>query len=304
MADHDKHGIVLLGSKELGLAAAAIIAEVAPGLLTAFVTPYDLGDIRSSHAAIIAWGQANHVPVHTVKNSNELTSMVDALRPRVLIVVGWYRILSPDLLARVPLGAVGIHASLLPKYRGHAPLVWAIINGERETGVTLFHFSDGIDNGDVIDQEEFHIQEADDIESLLVHAKLSTVRLLSKYILKIYDGINPRRKQNDLDATYGGIRRPEDGRINWMSSSSSIYNFIRAQSMPYPGAFSVRSDGAVVRIYRSRIYERPYCGVAGVVGNSIGNSSIIACGTGAILAEHVVVSPESSCPLRHGDRLC
>ncbi|HYO92548.1 MAG TPA: methionyl-tRNA formyltransferase [Pyrinomonadaceae bacterium] len=161
------------------------------------------------------------------------------LRPDILIVIGWYYMLPRSMRELAPLGAVGLHASLLPKYRGGAPLVWAVINGEREAGVSFFHFADGVDDGDIIGQARFEIRDEDDISDVLGKASEASVRLVSEYAPLLASNDAPRIVQNHSLATRVSQRSPEDGLIDWSSRSArQIYDWVRAQTRPYPGAFT------------------------------------------------------------------
>lgn len=173
-------------------------------------------------------------------------SALRSMRPDIIIVVGWYYILPRSLRELAPLGAAGLHASLLPKYRGGAPLVWATINGEPETGVTFFHFADGVDDGDIIGQAKFSIDFADDIASLVGKASQASIKLLSDFVPMLADGTAPRIRQDHLQATSVPQRKPEDGGINWQQSTAAqAYNWVRAQTRPYPGAFTFLRDEKV-----------------------------------------------------------
>ncbi len=164
--------------------------------------------------------------------------VINRWNPDIVLVLGWYHILPPEVLVAPPLGCVAIHASLLPKYRGMAPINWAIINGETETGVSLFYLADGIDNGDVIAQRRVPIEGNDTCATLYDKATRQSVVVLRKFLPRLANGTAPRRKQNDDEATVFPKRTPEDGLIDWRWDSQRILNFVRAQTKPYPGAFT------------------------------------------------------------------
>ena len=165
---------------------------------------------------------------------------ISELRPDLLVVIGWYYVIPKNILKIPPLGTVGIHASLLPKYRGGAPLVWAIINGEQETGVTLFYFDEGVDDGDIIAQKRFPILLEDTIADVIEKARIASVELVREFIPRIAQGTAPRIPQDHEKATYVPQRRPQDGLLRCEEKTAmEAYNWIRAQSRPYPGAFIV-----------------------------------------------------------------
>jgi methionyl-tRNA formyltransferase len=148
----------------------------------------------------------------------------------------------------------GIHASLLPKYRGGAPLVWAIINGEKTTGVSLFYFDQGVDTGDVIAQKKIEISDTDDIRTVYEKATLAAVDVLRESLPLIREGQAPRIPQDHANATIFPQRKPEDGLIDWTRTPDEIRNFIRAQTRPYPGAFTVL-EGKKVTIWDADIVD-------------------------------------------------
>ena len=184
----------------------------------------------------------------------EYAAALRSMRPDIIIVVGWYYLLPRSLRQLAPLGAAGLHASLLPKYRGGAPLVWATINGEQETGVTFFHFADGVDDGDIIGQARFSIDFTDDIASLLEKASHASISLISDYVPLLAAGTAPRTVQDHTQATSVPQRKPEDGQINWnLLSARQAYDWVRAQTRPYPGAFTFLGEEKVT-IWRATMW--------------------------------------------------
>ncbi|MDP4092262.1 MAG: methionyl-tRNA formyltransferase [Bacillota bacterium] len=179
-------------------------------------------------------------------NIEDFNSRVKSLEPDLIIVAGWYYML-PKLLREIaPKGVIGLHASLLPRYRGGAPLVWAMINGEKYTGLSMFYISQGVDTGDIIGQESFEIGESDTIADLLVKTEAAAEVLLEKYLPLMATDKAPRIKQKESDVTIYPQRSPKDGEIDWSWEPQRIRNFIRAQTHPYPGAFTVISGKKII----------------------------------------------------------
>lgn len=176
---------------------------------------------------------------------------IESAEPDVILVLGWYYMIPAKIRTLARYGAWGIHASLLPKYAGGAPLVWAMINGEKKTGVTLFRLSDGIDNGDIISQKSFKIEFEDTINEVYQKAiKASKVILLQA--LKNPEKIR-YRPQDKKAIEVWPQRKPEDGKIDLNMKGIDMYNFIRAQAPPYPGAFIETKDGYKIIIEKCRI---------------------------------------------------
>jgi len=184
----------------------------------------------------------------------EYENQIRNFKPDFILAIGWYYMI-PKKIRDIPrLGCVGIHNSLLPKYRGGAPLVWAIINGEKKIGVSFFYFGEGVDNGDIIAQKEVSITKKDNIRTVYKKATKVALKILETYIPLIKKGKAPRLKQNKNKATYFPQRKPEDGLIDWNKSSWEIYNFIRAQTKPYPGAFFLNKKGKKIKVWASQLF--------------------------------------------------
>lgn len=168
------------------------------------------------------------------------------LSPDLILVIGWYYMIPEKIMQIAPKGSIGIHASLLPKYRGNAPLVWAIINGETKTGVSLFYFEKGVDEGDIISQEEFDIDPKDTIKEVLEKTKTASKNILLQSLPQIANGTSGRTPQDNSKATLFPKRTPKDGLIDWNRDSEAIRNFIRAQTRPYPGAYTIINGKKVI----------------------------------------------------------
>ena len=182
-------------------------------------------------------------------------AFAEALRGQApeLIVVVAFRILPPSVLAIPSRGAINLHASLLPHYRGAAPINWALINGETLTGVTTFFLEEHVDTGAIILQRETPIREDDDAGSL--HDRLSRLgaEVVVDTVRSIEAGIPPRRAQDPAAATPAPKIFREHCMIGWDRPASAIRNLIRGLS-PHPGAFTIH-NGAVVKVYRSAVVD-------------------------------------------------
>ena len=165
-----------------------------------------------------------------------LLQRVKSWRPDVIIVAGWYHMVPRAWREIAP--AFGLHASLLPDYSGGAPLVWAIINGEKRTGISLFQLSDGVDNGPILGQAATEIGDDDTIATVYARIEDLGVELLRTHLPQLADGTAKLHIQDEAGRRLVPQRSPEDGLINWNWSAARVYNFIRAQTKPYPGAFA------------------------------------------------------------------
>ena len=185
------------------------------------------------------------------KRIKDYEPIIKKLELNLILVLGWYYKLPRSLRELSKLGAWGIHASLLPKYAGGAPLTWAIINGETQTGVTLFKLDDGVDDGDIILQRLFKIEENDTIKEVYEKATILSKEILLDSLVNINNiKFTPQDKRNIIIYPQ---RRPEDGEIDLSKTAAEIHNFVRAQSSPYPGAFIIPVDKKKLIIEKTRV---------------------------------------------------
>jgi len=164
----------------------------------------------------------------------------------VLLSVNYLFIIEKDLIKWPDKYAINIHGALLPKYRGRTPHVWAIINNEKLTGITAHLMNEGCDTGNICYQMKVPINKNDTGASILKKFH----KLYPKLILEIFSKIQTNNlklvKQDETKATFFGKRTPDDGQINWGWQKERIYNWIRAQAHPYPGAFTFYNDKKII----------------------------------------------------------
>ena len=164
-----------------------------------------------------------------------------------------YRRILPEYILELPQnGCINLHCSLLPKYRGKAPVNWQIINGEKKSGFTLHYMTKHIDEGNIIYQFEVPISYDDNILSLYRKLENAVEQYLNESIKNIVLGNCSSRKQIISEGSYYGTRKPEDGIIDWSSNAIEIYNLIRAVTKPYPGAFTYL-NGKKILIWKAQI---------------------------------------------------
>ena len=176
----------------------------------------------------------------------------------VLISVNYIFLIQKDLIRLPSKVAFNIHGSLLPKYRGRTPHVWAIINNEVETGITAHLIDKGCDTGDIIEQIKIPIGKGDTGADILKKYSENYIPLVERVMIKIEDGELNLSPQDDLKATFFGKRTPEDGRIDWNWQKERIRNWIRAQAYPYPGAFTFLGSNKIIIdevVFDERGYE-------------------------------------------------
>lgn len=193
------------------------------------------------------------IPVYQpekLSQSQELEELI-GLNADLIVTAAFGQLLPESLLQSPKLGAINVHASLLPKYRGGAPIHQAIIDGEKQTGISIMYMVKKLDAGNIISQQAIDIEVQDDVGSM--HDKLSFLGadLLKETLPSIINGTNDSIAQNDDEATFASNIRREDEKIDWSMSAEAIYNQIRGLS-PWPVAHTIM-DGENLKIYASRI---------------------------------------------------
>ena len=180
------------------------------------------------------------VPLHRVASVNDPSTVqiLQGLELDLLFVIGWSQILHAEALAAARIGVIGAHASLLPHNRGSAPINWAVIRNENITGNSLIWLTEEVDEGRIIDQIAFPITPFDTCATLYNKVADSNRVMIERVLLKLLAGEIPGTVQSAIDEPILPRRRPADGLINWSATSEGIYNFVRALTRPYPGAFS------------------------------------------------------------------
>jgi methionyl-tRNA formyltransferase len=201
--------------------------------------------------SVVEWADKNHIEVFCPPDVNtpDWITKVSRLSPDAVFSFYFRHMLSQDILKIPASGAYNLHGSLLPAYRGRAPVNWAIINGEKKTGVTLHHMIDKPDAGDIVGQKAVEIEFEDTTRTLYDKLCGAAREMLAEVLPLIREGRAPRIPQDVMKGSYYGGRRPEDGRIDWNRPAVVIYNLIRAVTDPYPGAFSFLPGAGKILIW-------------------------------------------------------
>ena len=219
------------------------------GVFTQPDKPGNRGKVTPS--AVKACALAHDIPVYQPAKMRDGTALalLQELKPEMTVVAAYGRILPEDMLAVAPMGCINVHGSILPKYRGAAPINWAILNGEEETGVTIMHMAKECDTGDMILMKKMpipHDMTAEDLFTAL--AKLGA-DAISEAITRIADGTATRTPQNHADATYAPMLSRELSPIDWTRTSRQILDQIRGL-IPWPCAVTTLGT-QTVKVYRA-----------------------------------------------------
>ncbi len=206
-----------------------------------------------------------------------IASLAAELAPDLILSVFYRSMLPESVLGAAKIAALNLHPSLLPAYRGRAPINWVLVNGERETGITLHHMVRRADAGDVVAQRRVPIASRATALSLYLEIEQAGVELLAEALPQVADGTAPRIVQDESKASKVGRRRPEDGRIDWSWPAARIDCLVRAVAPPWPGAFGTIGDRRVEvfagepeeEISASLEGERPAPGTVDRIGERI-----------------------------------
>ena len=200
----------------------------------------------------------HHIPVITPNDANDAATVerVRACHPDFLFSFYYRNMLKAELLSIPKRGAYNMHGSLLPKYRGRAPVNWAVLHGERETGASLHRMVEKADAGDLVAQQHVPILPNDTAHEVMHKVTYAAEKCLHDVLPALIDGSAQHTPLNLQTGNYFGRRCPEDGRINWTRGAWDIHNLIRAVAPPYPGAF-FDFDGARIEVLLSHYCAEP-----------------------------------------------
>jgi methionyl-tRNA formyltransferase len=230
-----------------------------------------------------AWARAHGVPVLQPEKVRDgrLAAELGALRPDLLAVAAYGRILGADLLGLAPYGALNVHASLLPRYRGAAPIQWAIARGEQETGVTIMQMDEGLDTGDVLLQRAERIAPEDTAETLAPRLAVLGGEALVEALALLERGAIVPVPQDGARSTLAPILTRDDGRVDWARAARETADRLRGFS-PWPGAWTT-VNGRTVKILEAAPAARPP--PPGPPGSAVRDDGAlaVACGEGSAL---------------------
>ena len=228
--------------------------------------------------------QARGVPVFQpvkLRDGAALTQ-IEALAPELIVVAAYGRFLPDDILAYPKFGCINVHSSLLPKYRGAAPINWAILNGESETGVTIQQMAHDMDVGDIIAQEATPIGENEDAEALYTRLADLGAALLVKAVAEIAAGTAKRVPQDHTKATLAPMLSRELSHVDWTKSAREIHNQIRGL-YPWPSATTDVITGDTIKLHHSCLPGKTASTYPGVIVSAGKEGIDIACGDGNVL---------------------
>lgn len=296
--------VIFFGNHDVGIATLDTLVNHTDvvGVVAHPIDPEE-GD---RYESLFSFAWKNNINVIRGRGDDaSVLEFVKALAPDLIWVTDYRYILPYYLFSLSKFGAINLHPSLLPKYRGRAPLNWAILNGETEIGLTAHFIDEGVDTGDIITQLSIKLDAYQDVGDALI-ALMPMYRNITRNVLTFFaSGMIPRRAQDHSQNSLFPARKPEDGRIDWSQPAENIRNLIRAVSYPYPGAFCESQFGRVFiwKAYIANTVNSPTYQIGTVVGLSEKNNPMIQCGVGLLEIVKCTFEDESTMNLVPGDCL-
>ncbi len=215
----------------------------------------------------------------------EIIRALEELKPDIIIVVAYGQILPGEILGLPPLGCINVHASLLPKYRGAAPINWSIINGEEQTGITTMYMDKGLDTGDMLLQRTTGIGEHETAGQLHDRLAIMGAELLTETLCKLQKGgITPAAQDNKM-ATYAPQMDRSTGKVDWVLDARSIYNLIRGTN-PWPGCYTLY-NGERMKLFSARVLDQHSRGICGEITGMESGGMVVQTGRGRILITEI-----------------
>ncbi|AOF02218.1 MULTISPECIES: bifunctional UDP-4-amino-4-deoxy-L-arabinose formyltransferase/UDP-glucuronic acid oxidase ArnA [Serratia] len=271
---------IVFAYHDIGCAGLKALTEAGYDVQAVFTHTDDPGE-NNFFSSVARLGAELDLPVYAPEDVNHplWVDRIRELQPDVIFSFYYRHMLSDEILSLAPLGGFNLHGSLLPRYRGRAPVNWALVNGETETGATLHKMVKRPDAGDIVGQQKVTI--ADNDTALTLHKKVleAAQAVLKEQLPKLKNGTASFTKQDESQASYFGRRTAADGEILWHKSAKEINNLVRAVTEPYPGAFSYLGQRKLI-VWRSRVLDTQHDKQPGTVLSTA--PLVIACGEGAL----------------------
>lgn len=217
-----------------------------------------------------------------ISGSPEMQTIIEEIRPDLIVTAAFGQFLPTKLLEAPPFGAVNVHASLLPKYRGGAPIHYAVMNGDVETGVTIMYMEKKMDAGDIISQRAIPITEEDDTGTLFEKLSFVGRDLLLETLPSLFEGKIQPKKQEETEVTYSPNITREQEEIDWQKTAEEIEWKIRGLR-PFPGAFTYM-DGNRMKIWSGKALSEKSSEEAGTVIGWTEDEIMVACGDSTVLS--------------------
>ena len=251
----NKIRIAFVGCVEEGRECLQEILDIGGNVVAIFTFTEEMSRKMSGAVSFDELAHKHQIPLHKVSSTNkpEAVELFREVNPDLIFVIGWTRLVSEDILNIPKYGVIGMHASLLPRFRGRAPVNWAIIKNEAKSGNSTMLLDAGVDTGRVVDQEAFPIRFSDTCQTVYHKVSRAGRTMAARIVETLERGEDLQTvEQNEAEATEMPKRRPEDGIIDWGKNALDLFNWVRALTHPYPGAFTYL-DGRKLHVWEARI---------------------------------------------------
>ena len=282
--------VVFMGTPDF--AVGTLEAIVAAGHeVSLVVTQPDKAQGRSKTlvpTAVKACAKKYNLPVFqpTRIRNEEAVETVRAAAPDVIVVVAFGQIIPKEILEMAPYGCLNVHASLLPAYRGAAPIQWAVLNGDKESGVTIMRMDEGLDTGDMISKVVIPLDKKETSESLFDKLAAAGAQLLVDTLPSVADGTAVYEKQPEESTTaYAGMIQKQMGLIDWNKSAVELERLVRGMNS-WPSAYT-KLDGKTLKIWDSYVAEEEQTGDAGKILSADKNGIFVQTGKGVLVIEEL-----------------
>ncbi len=284
--------VVFMGTAELACASLRALLQSSQFTVRAAVTRPDRPkgrDLKPQAPPVKKWAAEAGLPILQPEKARDpaFFERLAEFKPEVIVVAAYGQILPPSILDLPRLGCVNVHASLLPEYRGAAPIQWAILNGDAETGVTIMKMAAGLDTGDILSQSATRIGPEETGASLHDRLAVLGAELLVATLPRYAAGEIAARGQEEARASYARKITKEDGRLDWAQSAEALRNRVRAFT-PWPGAYgfwTAQGRRRFLKIWRAQRVARQ--GRPGEVLQADREGLVIGCGRDALRVEEL-----------------
>lgn len=275
---------IFMGTPEFAIPSLKVVSQNTD--LKLIFTKEDKRNARGNkiiYSPVKQFGMDNDIEVIQPKRmkDEEVIAKIKEINPDLIVVVAYGKILPKEIIDIPKYGIINVHSSLLPKYRGASPIHSAILNGDKESGVSIMYIEEGLDSGDVILKETCEITEDDTLGTLHDRLKELGAIGLEKALKLIEVGEVKAEKQDDSKATFVKPITKEQAKIDWNNTKEVIFNQIRGLN-PFPGAYTHNEKNENIKIYKSEKLEKEYAGENGTVVEMTKKGPVVKVANGAL----------------------
>ncbi len=279
--------IVFFGTPDFAVASLAALVEAGHevrGVFSQPDRPVGRHQGRLQPTPVKEFALSHNIPVfqpEKLRDGSALAKLKE-LDPELIVTAAYGKLIPDDILALPPKGCINVHGSLLPKYRGAAPIQWAVLNGEAETGVTIMHMAHEMDAGDIISQVSTPIGPEETAGELFDRLAPLGGKLLAETVAQIAAGTAKRTPQDPSRVTLAPMISKKMSPVDWTRSAQQIYNQLRGLD-PWPGATTDVISGETVKLWGAQVVEKHTDAFPGVIVKADGQGIDVACGDGKVL---------------------